>query len=66
MNPVFVFLVLLGAVILWFLLSGLFRAIGSLTQHTIEKTKDALENDNTGKPESFINGFKSSFRKDNK
>lgn len=65
MNPVFVFLVILGAAFLWLLLSGLFRFVGSLTQHTIEKTKDALENDDIGKPESFVNGFKSSFRKDN-
>ena len=61
MNPVFVFLVIVGAVLLWILLSGLFRVIGSLTQHTIDKTKDALNNDDRGKIESFVDGFKNSF-----
>lgn len=30
MNPVFIFLVLLGAILLWFLLSFAFRPIGKL------------------------------------
>jgi len=62
-NPVFVFLVIAGAGLLWLLLSGLFRLIGSITQHTIKKTKDALDNDDRGKVESFVDGFKNSFNK---
>ena len=58
MNPVFVFLVILCAFAIWVLLSGIFRLIGSFTQHTIDKTKDALQNDNDGKAESFVKGFK--------
>ena len=60
MNPVFVFLVIVGAALLWILLSGLFRFIGSMTQHTINKTKDALNNDDRGSVESFVDGFKHS------
>lgn len=63
MNPVFVFLVIAGAGLLWLLLSGFFRLIGSITQHTINKTKDALDNDDRGKVESFVDGFKNSFNK---
>ena len=63
MNPVFVFLVIVGAALLWVLLSGLFRLIGSMTQHTINKTKDALNNDDRGNVESFIDGFKHSIDK---
>ena len=63
MNPVFVFLVIVGAALLWILLSGLFRLIGSITQHTIDKTRDALNNDDKGKVESFVDGFKHSFDK---
>lgn len=62
MNPVFVFLVLIGAALLWVLLSGLFRLVGGITQRAIKKTKDALEDDSPGKVESFVNGFKSSFQ----
>lgn len=62
MNPVFVFLVIVAAALLWVLLSGLFRLIGSFTQHTINKTKDALNNDSRGKIESFVDGFKDSFK----
>lgn len=62
MNPVFVFLVLIGAALLWVLLSGLFRLVGGITQRAIKKTKDALEDDSPGKVESFVNGFKSSLK----
>lgn len=42
MNPVFIFLVLLGAFILWFLLSGLYRFIGGITTHIYKNAKDAI------------------------
>lgn len=61
MNPIFVILVILGAALLWVLLSSLFRLVGSITEHTINKTKDALNNDDRGKVESFVDGFKNSF-----
>lgn len=62
MNPVFVFLVLIGTAMLWVLLSGLFRLVGGITKMAIMKTKDALEDDSPGKVESFVNGFKSSLK----
>lgn len=61
MNPIFVILVILVAALLWVLLSSLFRLVGSITEHTINKTKDALNNDDRGKVESFVDGFKNSF-----
>lgn len=42
MNPVFIFLVLLGAFILWFLLSGLYRFVGGITTHIYKNAKDAI------------------------
>ena len=65
MNPVFVFLVIIGVVLLWFLLYWLFRPIGKIAQGVFRRTKDALDDDSPGKVESFVNGFKSSFQ-DNK
>ena len=62
MNPVFVFLVITGAVLLWFLLSGLFRFIGGITERIYKKTKNALDDDSPGNIESFVNGFKDSFK----
>lgn len=62
MNPVFVFLVLIGTAMLWVLLSGLFRLVGGITNRVIRKTKDALEDDNQSKVESFVDGFKSSLK----
>jgi hypothetical protein len=63
MNPVFVLFVLIGAVILWVLLSGLFRLIGGITNHFIDNTKKAIE-DEPSNIEYFVGGFKNSFRKD--
>ncbi len=63
MNPVFIAMLIFGAFILWVLLSGLFRLIGDLTEKTINNTKKALENDDDGKVESFVKGFKDSFSK---
>ena len=42
MNPVFIFLVLLGTFILWFLLSGLYRFVGGITTHIYKNAKDAI------------------------
>ena len=64
MNPVFVFLVIVGACVLWVLLSGAFKIIGAITRHRINKTIDVLMDDSDSKPEAFIHGFKDSFRKE--
>ena len=40
MNPVFIFLVILGAVIIWFLLSFIFYPLGKLIYRIF---KDAVE-----------------------
>ena len=61
MNPVFVFLVLLGAIILWFLLSGLYRLIGGVTKHYVDKAKEAM-GDEPSKMDAFVDGFKDSFK----
>ena len=45
MNPAFVFLVLIGAVILWFLLSFLFKFIGGIIQYFYVKAKREMEID---------------------
>lgn len=55
MNPVFVFLVLLGAIILWVLLSSLYRLFGSVVIHYYSKTKQAInEDDNMSKEENDV------------
>jgi hypothetical protein len=63
MNPVFVFLVLLGAVVLWFLLSGMFRLIGGITKYFVEKAKKTM-NGEPSNMDAFINGFKDSFKEE--
>lgn len=63
MNPVFVFLVLLGAVVLWFLLSGLYRLVGGITKHFINKANEAMS-DKPSKLDAFVDGFKDSFKED--
>ena len=63
MNPVFVFLVIVGAALLWVLLSGLFRLIGGVTNHFIKKTEKALK-DEPGNAEMFAKGFVHGFKKD--
>lgn len=66
MNPVFVFLVLLGAVVLWFLLSGLYRLIGGITRYYVDKAKEAMSDDSNepSKLDAFVDGFKDGFRRD--
>lgn len=49
MNPVFIFLVLIGAFILWFLLSGLYRFVGSIATHVFTNAKDAICEDEKDK-----------------
>ena len=66
MNPIFIFLVLLGAVVLWFLLSGLYRIIGGVTKHYVDKAKEAMsdESNEPSKLDAFVDGFKDGFRRD--
>ena len=61
MNPVFVFLVVLGAIVLWFLLSGLYRLIGGITKHYVDKAKKAMSDEPTN-IDAFVDGFKNSFK----
>ena len=42
MNPVFVILVLIGAVILWFGINSLFPIIGAFVFGLFEETKDNI------------------------
>lgn len=55
MNPVFIFLVLLCAFILWFLLSGLYRFVGGITTHIYKNAKDAI-NEETKEEQEEKNG----------
>ena len=55
MNPVFIFLVLLGAFILWFLLSGFYRFVGGITTHIYKNAKDAI-NEETKEEQEEKNG----------
>jgi len=43
MNPIFVFLVIIGAVLLWFLLAFSFRAIGGIADEMINDVKQAIQ-----------------------
>lgn len=65
MNPVFVFLVLIGAVVLWVLLSGLYRLVGAITNHFINNAKSAI-NDEPSNLDAFVDGFKDSWKGRNK
>ena len=44
MPPIFIFLVLLGAVLLWFLLSFTFRPIGNFFYKTWEEAIEEINN----------------------
>lgn len=61
MNPIFVFLVLLGAALLWLLLAFAFRAIGGIAIHMAKKAEKAMSDEPT-KAEMFAAGFKKSFK----
>lgn len=45
MNPVFVFLVILAGILLWFLLGGLFKIIGIITNGLIDNAKNNMMNE---------------------
>lgn len=61
MNPVFVFLVIIGAALLWLLCSFAFRLIGGIATHFIKKAEKAMSDEPT-KAEMFAAGFKNSFK----
>ena len=45
MNPVFIFLVLLGAIALWFMLSWAFKPIGTFLTRIFNDAKDEIIKD---------------------
>lgn len=49
MNPVFIVLVVLGAVILWFSINSLFPKIGKILYGLWEETKFNMSNDDEEK-----------------
>lgn len=51
MNPVFIFLVLLGAVILWFFLSAIFYPLGRFLYRIWKDAVDEMNRDNKKKDE---------------
>ncbi len=62
MNPVFVFLVLIGTALLWLLLSGLYRFVGGIAEHFADNARRAM-NDEETKPEAFVRGFRDALNK---
>lgn len=65
MNPVFVFLVILGAALLWLLCSFAFRLIGGIATHFVKKAEKAMS-DEPSKKDMFVAGFKSSLKEKEK
>ena len=65
MNPVFVFLVIIGAAILWLLCSFAFRMIGGIAIHFVEKAEKAMS-DEPSKADMFVSGFRSVFKEKEK
>ena len=61
MNPVFVFLVIIGAALLWLLCSFAFRLIGKVVEHLVGNAKKAMD-DEPSNAEMFVRGFGASFR----
>ena len=45
MSPVFIFLVVLGGVLLWFLLSGIFKIIGFIANTLFNNARNSMFND---------------------
>lgn len=43
MNPVFVFLVILGAVLFWMLCAGIYKYIGSFSKRVFEDVKNEMK-----------------------
>ena len=62
MSPVFVFLVILGAFLLWLLCSFAFRLIGGIAMHFVKRVEKAMGNE-PSKKDMFVAGFKSSLKK---
>lgn len=55
MNPVFIFLVLVGAVILWFLLSALFYPFGRFLHRIWKDAADEINREDQNKEKKKIN-----------
>ena len=51
MNSVFIFLVICGAVAVWFLLYKLFQPLGKLLNHIVRNAIDELNKDESQKEE---------------
>lgn len=51
MNPVFIFLVVCGAAVVWFLLYKLFQPLGKLLNHIGRNAIDELNKDESQKKE---------------
>lgn len=62
MNPIFVFLVIIGAAMLWLALAFAFRLIGGIAMRMVRNAEKAMSNEPT-KPEMFMRGLKDSFDK---
>lgn len=65
MNPIFVFLVIIGAALLWLLCSFAFRMIGGIATHFVKKAEKAMGNEPSN-AEMFADGFKSAFKEKEK
>lgn len=65
MNPILILLIMIGAVVSWFLLSGFYRLIGGFTKHFIDNAKSAIEDQPTN-VDAFVDGFKDGVKKEKK
>lgn len=45
MNPVFIFLVILAAVVVWFLLAGVYSFVGKIVMRMINKSQKAMNDE---------------------
>ena len=54
MNPVFVFLVILGAILLWFLLSFVFHPLGRFLYRLWKDAKDEMNREDKNEKEKKI------------
>ena len=55
MNPVLVLLILIGAVLLWFFFSFLFRGLGAIATKVVDDTKDVIFEDENNEEEKSGN-----------
>lgn len=65
MNPVFVFLVILGAALLWLLLAFIYRFVGGLATKLVDNAKVEMSDEETNR-EAFVRGFKEQLWKETK